>query len=90
MVTLSTGLKAVVSMIDSDQPASLVKIVTTGLSSSKNLVFIGKGYAWGDIAEFIDTAEKLVGLHQLVSSDDLFNARTVANFMLDDIPAIAS
>ncbi len=90
MVTLSTGLEAVVSMIDSNQPASLVKIVSTSLSSSKNLVFIGKSYYWMDIAEFIDTAEKLVGLHQLVSSGDLANARTVANFMLDDIPAFVS
>lgn len=88
MVTLSTGLEAVVTMIDANQPAELVKIVTTGLSSSKNLIFLGGHYAWEDIAEFIDTAEKLVGLHQLVARGDLTNARIVANFMLDGIPAL--
>lgn len=90
MITLSTGLEAVVSMIDSNQPASLVKIITTALSSSKNLVFLAGHYSWEGIPHFIDAAEKLVGLHQLVSSGDLANARTVANFMLDDIPALVS
>lgn len=89
MVTLSTGLNAVVSMIDSDQPYTLVKIITNSMSQSKSLVEHGKNYSWIDIADFIEFAENLVGLHQLVAGGDLANARTIANFMLDDIPAVS-
>lgn len=88
MVILSTGLKAVVGMIDSGQSASIVKIVTTSLAQSKNLVEIGKRYQFADIAEFIELAENLLGLHQLVVSGDLGNARTVASFMMDSIPPV--
>lgn len=88
MVNLTTGLQGVVSMIDSGQSASLIKTLTTGLSQSKNLVEIGRNYAFADIAEFIEFAGNLVGLHQLVSGGDLANARTVASLMAGNIPEL--